>query len=109
MITEDLAAFVADFGISVPFRRVSTPVVTITAILDAPNSEIEAYDRSFYDEKHYAAKVRTQDAMLTAVATDTVLLQKNDIATINAVDWYITGIEPDGTGMVSIIISKHQV
>lgn len=108
MITEDLAAFVADFGISVPFRRVAVPLFTITAILDAPSSEIEVYDRSFYDEKHYAGKVKTQDARLTAVESDITGLTKNDICTINSVDWYVMEIEPDGTGMVTIVISKHQ-
>lgn len=109
MISEDLAAYISDFGVSVIFKRVTTTLFTRMCLLDGPASEIEAYDRSFYDEKHYSAKVQTTDTRLTAVGTEVIGLQKNDIATIAAVDWRVTGIEPDGTGMVTIVISKHQV
>lgn len=106
---ENLADFLTDFGISVAFKRVATPLLTSTLILNAPPEAVAIYDRSFYDEKFYEASVRLQDVELLGVESALTALQLNDIATVNSVEWYVTGIIPDGTGMVAITLSINTV
>jgi hypothetical protein len=108
MFTEDLTAFLDDFGIEVAFKRVTTPLFTATVILDSPADELAAYDRSFFDEKFYAAKVTGSKVHLLGIASDVASLQLNDIGTINGLDWYVIGLEPDGTGLISIHVSIHK-
>jgi hypothetical protein len=105
--TEDLTIFFEDFGIEVAFKRVSTPLFTATVILDAPADELATYDRSFFDEKFYAAKVTGAKVTLHAIASEVASLQLNDKATINGADWYVIGLEPDGTGLMSLHLSIH--
>lgn len=105
MFQEDLTQFFRDFGISIPFKRVTTPLVTATLILDAPANEIAVYDRSFYDEKFYDARVIGAKVTLLGVAAEIASLQPNDIGTINGIDWFVVGLEPDGTGMMTLHLS----
>lgn len=109
MFTEDLSAFLNDFGVEIAFRRGSTSLFSTMTILDAPPIEMAVYDRSFYDEKFYAARTTGAKVQLLAVATEVSTLQVNDIATVNGEDWYVTSLEPDGTGFMTIHISANQV
>lgn len=108
MFTEDLTQFFRDFGISIPFKRVTTPLVTATLILDSPANEIAVYDRSFYDEKFYEARVIGAKVTLLGIAAEIAQLQSNDIGTINGSDWYVVGLEPDGTGLMTLHLSTDK-
>lgn len=105
MFVEDLTIFFDDFGISVPFKRVTTPLVTATLILDSPASDLAIYDRSFYDEKFYNARVIGAKVSLLGIASEVATLQVNDIGTINGSDWFVIGLEPDGTGLMTLHLS----
>lgn len=109
MFAEDLSVFVNDFGIDVTFQRGLTTLFTAKLIYDAPPSEVAIYDRSFYDETFYEARVAGADVTLLGVATGITGLQLDDVAPINSVNWYVIGISPDGTGMVSITLSLNKV
>jgi hypothetical protein len=108
MFIEDLSAFFEDFGIAIPFKRIAAPLVTATLILDAPASEIAIYDRSFYDEKFYEARVIGANVTLLGIASEIGILQLNDIATINSAEWFVIGLEPDGTGLMTLHLSIHR-
>jgi hypothetical protein len=105
---EDLTIFFDDFGIDVAFKRGSTSLLTATVILDAPADELAVYDRSFFDEKFYAARVTGAKVSLLAIASEVASLQLNDTGTINGSDWYVIGLEPDGTGLMSLHLSIHR-
>lgn len=109
MIAEELELFLADFGVEVVFTRGGNPVTTATAIYDAPASEINVYDRSFYDEKFYEARLQGSSVTLLAVEADLVNVAAGDTATINAVGWVVTSKEPDGTGLITIRLSLHSI
>lgn len=107
-IVEDLGDFFEDHGISVAFVNGVTPVATATMIFDNPTSETVFYDRSFYDEKHYEAKVQGTDPTLHGVMADVAAVAVGHKATpAGQGDWYVTAIEPDGTGLVTIVLSRH--
>ena len=109
MFAEDLSAFFEDFGIEVAFTRENQPVATSTLILNAPESDTNVYDRSFYDEKFYEARVQNAAVELLGVEADLSDLQLSDVATINAVQWYVIGIVPDNTGLITIRLSANQI
>jgi len=106
---EDLHQFVADFGVDCTFTRASTTVATAKAIFDAPPIESAVYDRSFYDEKFYAATVLGQNRMLYAVLADVAAVRSNDSIILDAVTYYVSHVEPDGTGMMFIHLSLNTV
>lgn len=108
MFTEDLTIFFQDFGIEIAFRRDTTPLVTATLILDSPASELAVYDRSFYDEKFYNARVIGAKVSLLGIASEIATLQVNDIGTINGSDWFVIGLEPDGTGLMTLHLSTDR-
>jgi hypothetical protein len=109
MFVEDLGAFLEDFGIEVVFTRAGDEIATSTLIHDAPMSEINVYDRSFYDEKFYEARVQGSAVNLLGVAASLSEVQVGDVATVNAVDWYVITKEPDGTGFVTLRLSANSI
>lgn len=109
MFVEDLHAFVDDFGVTCAFTRGATPVASFKAIFDAPPTETAVYDRSFYDEKFYSARVLGQELVLTAVATDAISLEPHDAIVLNSITYYVSYTEPDGTGMMLIHLSLNKV
>lgn len=109
MFAEDLSVFFDDFGIEVVFTRDGDPVTTSTLILNAPMSETSVYDRSFYDEKFYEARVNGSKPELLGIAAELSTLELNDVATVNAQDWYVINIEPDGTGLMTIVLSANSI
>lgn len=109
MFEENLGAFLTDFGESFAFVRGVTPVVTLTMIKDAPPFEFSAYDRSFYDEKHYEATGVMAKVRLLGVELDMIPIQINDKTMFGGEDWYVIGKTPDGTGMAVIGLSDTQV
>jgi hypothetical protein len=107
VFTEDLDDFIADFGVAVVFTRGVTTVATATLIFDNPASEVKVYDRSFYDEKHYEASIQGTLPTLHGKAADTASVLVGDKATPTGQgDWYVTAKEPDGTGLVTIVLSR---
>lgn len=108
MFAEDLTVFLQDFGIDVAFKRGATPLLTTRLILDAPAIEAALYDRSFYDEKFYSARVIGANVQLLGVASDLATLQRNDTATLSSGDWFVIGLEPDGTGLMTVHLSIHR-
>ena len=123
MIAEDLGAFLADFGEELVFVREveessssssssstpDTPVITATLIVDTPPFEFAVYDRSFYDEKHYAAIATMEKARALGVETELVSVQINDKTTRNGQDFYVIGKVPDGTGMITLSLSHSRI
>lgn len=121
MFEENLSAFLADFGDEYAFVReveesssssssvADTPVVTLTMIKDAPPFEFSVYDRSFYDEKHYEATGVMAKVRLLGVEVDMIPIQINDKTTIDAVEMFVIGKTPDGTGMAVIGLSDTPV
>jgi hypothetical protein len=108
MFIEDLTVFFKDFGVEVIFKRGVTTLFTPNPmmIFDAPPTEVNVYDRSFYDEKFYEARVQGKDVRLQGIETELVGLQLNDVATVGGHDWYVIAIEPDGTGLTVIRLSE---
>lgn len=109
MFTEDLEPFFDDFGIEVTFTRDDVLVVTSTLILDSVLTTDLVHNRSFYDKEFYEAKVTGSSVMLYGIETALAALELNDIATVNTVEWFVIGIEPDTAGMVTIQLSANQV
>ena len=135
MFTEDLSVFVKDFGIEVEFKRAieesssssstesssssgessssSGPteetVLTATLILDQIPSEIDVYDRAFFDKHFYKAGIRTAKVTLLGIAAELDALERNDYTTINSIKWFVIGRVPDGTGMATLILSQSPV
>lgn len=111
MFTEDLGAFFDDFGISVVFTRGTSPVVSVataTMNFDAPTADVNVYDRSFYDEKFYEAKALGQVVSLHGALAAVAAVRQGDKAVPTGQgDWYVTAIEPDGTGLVTIRLSGN--
>lgn len=105
MFSEDLSFFLEDFGVDCTFTRNSTPVASAKLILDNLPVETGVYDRSFYDEKFYSAKVLGRNIVLYAIASEVADVRPNDTATINGTAMYVHYIEPDGTGMTLIHLS----
>jgi hypothetical protein len=130
MITEDLGAFLADFGEEFEFVREieessssspesssssssssssTTSVVTATLIWDAPPFEFNAYDRSFYDEKFYDASGVMSKARALGVESELIAVDINDRITRSGENWYVIGKVPDGTGMMTVGFSHQRV
>lgn len=109
MFAEDLSIFFEDFGIDVVFTRAAAPVATAKLILNAPASEIAVYDRSFYDEKFYEARATGAKIELHGIATELLSVEQNDTATINGFDYRVFDIQPDGTGLMDVVLSIHSV
>lgn len=119
MFEENLGAFLADFGDEYEFVRepdesssssaADESVVTLTMIKDAPPFEFSAYDRSFYDEKHYEATGVMAKVRLLGVETEMIPIEINDKTNFGGQDWYVIGKTPDGTGMAVIGLSDSPV
>jgi len=109
MFAEDLGLFFEDFGIEVTFSRAGDPVATTTLIRDAPMSETNVYDRSFYDEKFYEATVQGSDVTLLGIEDHLADVRIGDVATVNTVNWFVASKEPDGTGLATIRLSLNSI
>jgi hypothetical protein len=109
MFTENLSAFFADFGVTVTIKRGVTVLRTITAIFTSAAQELAVYDRSFYDEKFYSAKVSLTNPLLECQTVDVADTRLNDTCTVNGVDYYVRHGEADGTGISLLFLSLDQV
>jgi hypothetical protein len=109
MFVEDLSIFFQDFALLVGFVRDGVQVAAANMILDAVPTETAVYDRSFYDEKFYSAKVSGQHVTLYGVAADLANVRVNDTTNVNGDTWYVIGFDPDGTGLMTVHLSLSKV
>jgi predicted secreted protein len=85
------------------------PVATSILILNAHESDTQVHDRSFFDKEFYEAKVQNKAVELLGIEAALTDLELQDVATINAVQWYVIGINPDDTGLVTITLSSNPI
>lgn len=109
MFAEDLQQFVRDFGIEAVFSRSSIEILTARGILDAPTQEVAVYDRSFYDEKFYSAKVLGAEILFYGLASELAVLQPNDAALVEGVNYFVVSAQADGTGMMFVFLSLNRI
>ena len=110
---EDLPAFfeLADFAENAVFTTVVGPpatTITVPVIFEQSDSGIAIYDRSFYDEKFYAAAVESDKPFLTCQTSQVQALRRNMTLTIRGVSYYVFAIKSDGQGISAIFISKDK-
>jgi len=86
-LTEDFSAFMADFGVAATIGG-----LPVTVIFD--NEYLAALDVESSNPVALAAS-----AVVSAVA-------QGDAAVINAVNYTVAGIQPDGTGMTILELEK---
>lgn len=90
-----------DFGVSALYAQATGPAITLTGIFDRQHLAIEASD----------AAVTGFAVTFTCRADDLALLmfgraQQGDELTIDGERWMVVEPQPDGTGMVMLILRK---
>ncbi len=88
MIVEDLTAFFGDFA-----QTCTIAGGTVTGIFDAP------YERSL-------GMVDSSGPVLTIRAADWPDVARGDSVTIDATEYSVLGIEPDGTGVTVLRLQR---
>lgn len=89
---EDREAMLADFGIVVTLPSATT----ITGILDSGYLAVDVED----------TEVESSEQVLTCRTTDVSALTHGSQLTISGATYYVRGIQPDGTGITTLILDK---
>lgn len=89
---EDREAMLADFGIVVTLPGATT----ITGILDSGYLAVDVED----------TEVESSEPVLTCRTIDVSALTHGSQLTISGSSYYVRGIQPDGTGITTLILDK---
>lgn len=97
----DRALFLADFGVTAAYAQADLPVMMITGILDRAHLAIDAGEGSVTG---FAVTFTCRADDLANLAAGKAL--PDDLLTIGWEGWRVTEAQPDGTGMVTLILRK---
>ncbi len=95
-MTNDLAVFLADFGVSATYTHAGTPA-TISVI----------FDNEYVPANLGGIEVESLGPAATCKTSDVSNAAHGDTVVINSVTYYITGVHPDGTGMTVLLLSRN--
>lgn len=97
----DRAMFLSDFGVTAAYAQGDVPVMMITGIFDRAHLAIEAGDGAV---SGFAVTFTCRADDLAQTAAGKALT--NDLLTIGCDQWRVDDAQPDGTGMVTLILRK---
>lgn len=88
---DDLDTFFEEFG-----KTATVGGVDITVIFDAAFAGVEAF----------GVTVETDSPLMVAKSTDVASVARGASVVIESVTYKVTGIQPDGTGITAVILSR---
>lgn len=98
-ILSDLTTVLADFGTVVTRHKRDGSTPTLTGIFDEAVQVVSPETMS----------VETTEPQLVCETADISDMDKStETLTINGVDYRVIGVEPDGTGLTRLRLSKHK-
>lgn len=98
-VASDLDTLLSDFGVLATITRADAVVLSsVSGIYDAPFAAENLATGT-------VEQVAPQFVAKTSALTD---VRHHDILTVSGADWYIVGIEPDGTGLTRLVLSSDR-
>lgn len=88
---DDLDVFFRDFGFEATIGGASTKVI---------------FDEAYLGEKLFRSEVETSVLQVIAKSADVAGVAHGDTVTISGESFIVRGIQPDGTGMTVLLLSR---
>jgi hypothetical protein len=82
--------------------------VTYAPTIGTPKTVNVIFDNAFYEAHLLGAPVDSMNPSCEGKESDFIGISGNDVITIEMVTYYVVGYEPDGTGIIKIVLSKDR-